>query len=191
MRQTGWRVNGPYKHGRKWRVVYTRGSGAARETEYDAFDTRAEADACIEGAVDVKQGFTIRKAVDAYLEAKRERGLAGTTIENYEHRLWRLLGLPSNCARPVRWVGGRGSELYAASVYGAGDTHINGLNVGRMWGAWCVKKRILKSNPFEDVEALRRRTGHRTGIVSHYHGVLAVVRRLRICNRVAARCGIW
>ncbi len=157
MRRSNWRVNGPYKHGNKWRVAFSRGSGRERETRYEVAATQAEAESIVAGARDESQGFTVRMAVDEFLEAKRPN-VEATTLENYEHRLWRLLGLPGNSTRPVRWTVGRAAELYRLSIGdGANDTHINGLNVGRMWGSWCVKKRILKVNPFADVEAVGRK----------------------------------
>lgn len=156
-RSDDWRVYGPYKHGAKFRLHFTRGSGEQREAYYETFATRRDAELVLQGARDEAQGFTVRMAVDAFLEKKRERELAPSTIENYEHRLWRLLAVKENGSRPLRWVVGRGQELYAASVYGAGDTHINGLNVGRMWGAFCVKQRMLKVNPFANVETIGRK----------------------------------
>jgi len=148
------RIYGPYEHGDTWRVHFVTGSGRrGRKTTYETFATRVAAEACITAARDEAQGVTVRHAVDAFLEVKRERGRESTTIENYEHRLWRLLGLPGNSARPIRFVAGRGEELYRASIgTAAGDTHINGLNVGKMWGRFCVKQKWLKLDPFADVE---------------------------------------
>lgn len=153
------RIYGPYKHGDVWRNHYvTRDARGKRKTEYSTHATRAAAEAELAGARDEAQGITVRMAVDAYLEKVRKRGREDSTIENYEHRLWRLLGLPGNANRPIRWVQNRGAELYEASIGdGANDTHINGLNVGRMFGAFCVKERMLKSNPFADVEAVGRK----------------------------------
>lgn len=153
------RAHGPYKHGNVWRVHFVSGSGRGnRATTYEKFATRAEAEACIAASRDEAQGVTVRQAVDRFLEHKRERGCVANTLENYEHRLWRLLGLPGNENRPIRFVAGRGGELYRASIgTGANDTHINGLNVGRMWGAWCVREKLLRANPFADVERVGRK----------------------------------
>ena len=157
-RSNHWRVNGPTKHGRKWRVTFSRGSGREREVAYESFDTQAEADACIANARDEAQGLTVKGAVDKLLEHKRAKGVAESTVEYYEHRLWMTLGLPANASRPVRWVTRRGAELYQASMAGhANDTHISGLVVAKMWGAWCVKQRILKVDPFAEVEPMGRR----------------------------------
>lgn len=155
--EDGVRIYGPYEHKRQWRVHIVTTSDGRRSTRYRSYPTREQAQAYIDTASEQAQGDTVRSAVDAFLEAKRKRGLADVTIESYEDRLARLLGLPKNANRPLRWVRDRGDELYQASVYGAGDTHINGLNVGRMWGAWCVKQKMLRANPFADVEAVGRK----------------------------------
>jgi len=152
------RPYGPYKHGDLFRVHCVRGRGKTRSTRYRTFATRAEADAYIATFTIEGKGVTLMQAVDKFLDWKRDaKGCVGHTIENYEHRLWRLLGLPENGNRSVRYVERRGNELYQASVYGAGDTHINGLNVGRMWGAYCVKQKLLRTNPFAEVEAQGKR----------------------------------
>jgi len=152
------RAYGPYKHGDLWRNHYvSRGPGGKRQTDYTTHKTRSAAELELAGARDEAQGTTVRQAVDAYLERVRRRGRADSTVENYEHRLWRLLGLPGNSERPIRWIAYRGEELYQASVFGAGDTHINGLNVGRMFGEFCIKARYLKANPFKDVEPVGRK----------------------------------
>ena len=107
----------------------------------------------------------MKGAVDAFLKWKAEaKGAVASTIANYSHRLRALLALPENDTRPIRWLVQRGADLYAASltkkagtVTRANDTHINGLAVGRMFGAYCVKQKMLKSNPFADVEPVGKR----------------------------------
>ena len=152
-----WRAYGPYEHGQKWRIAFVRGSGEARKTRYETFDTREQAERGISEARDEAQGITVKQAVEKFLAYKRSKALATATIDNYEFRLKRLLNLAKNGERPLRFVKNRGKELYLQSVRGAGDTHINGLNVGRMWGTWLVKNRLLKANPFEDVEQVGRK----------------------------------
>lgn len=150
------RVNGPYKHGRKWRIQFTRGSGDSRETSYETFATKAAAEAGIDAATDLAQGVTVRAAMEQYLAECRARGLAATTLSNYEDRLQCLLG--PVLSRPVRAVLARAAELYAATWPGrAADTHRHGLVVGRLWARWCVKRGLLRVNPFVDVEMVGRK----------------------------------
>jgi len=155
------RIYGPYQHGDQWRVHIVTRSGGKRKTRYQKFATEQLANDWLDGASDQAQGVTVREAVEKFLAWKRtDKGCAETTIENYTFRLHRLLDLDKNGERSLTWVRSRGAELYRASVYGAGDTHINGLNVGRMWGAFLVKTELAKASPFADVEPIvKRRRG--------------------------------
>jgi len=151
------RINGPYKHGRKWRVQFTTGSGRDRSTTYKVFDTRAAAEACVDGARDEAQGVTVKMAVDQWLTEKRAAGLADVTIAGYRARLTALLG-PA-LSRPLRYVRTRGAELYIGVLNGRRpDTHQHALVIGGMWGRWCVKRKLLKENPFADVDPIGRKT---------------------------------
>lgn len=151
------RINGPYKHGRKWRVQFTVGSGRARQTSYEVFDTRAAAEACIDGARDEAQGLTVRQAMEQFLTERRAAGLADVTVAGYRARLVALLG--TALRRPLRYVLTRGAELYAGVLAGRRpDTHQHALVIGNMWGRWCVRRKLLKENPFADVEPIGRKT---------------------------------
>lgn len=158
MRSTsGVRVNGPYKHGRKWRVQFSRGSGSSRTTHYEVFDTRAAAEACIDGARDEAQGTTVRSAVDQFLAEKRAAGRAESTVETYEDRLLALL--KPALSRPLRYIRTRGDELYRQVTVGrAPDTHQHALELGRLWAKWCVRRKLLRENPFVDVEPIGCKT---------------------------------
>lgn len=151
------RVYGPYPKGNIWRVHIVTTSEGRRRTNYRSFESLELAEEWINTASGEAPSETVRTVVDLFLEAKRKRDLSPFTIENYEFRLVRLLGLPRNANRPLRWLLERGADLYQASVFGAGDTHINGLNVGRMFGNWCVKQKMLRANPFANVEAIGRK----------------------------------
>lgn len=99
----------------------------------------------------------MRQAVEAFLAAKRAKGLAGSTLESYEDRLAIMLG--GVMPRSIRYVAGRGAELYAAAQVGRRpDTHRNALAMGRAWGRWCVKHRWLRADPFADVDPVGAKT---------------------------------
>lgn len=150
------RVNGPYKHGRKWRVQFARGSGRTRTSRYETFDTRAAAEACVDAARNEAQGLTVKLAIEQFLAEKRAAGRAASTVETYEDRLLALLG-PA-LSRPLRYVRTRGDELYRQVIVGrAADTHQHALELGRLWGKWCVKRKLLRENPFSDVEPIGRK----------------------------------
>lgn len=160
-RSSKWSVSAPVKHGRRWRIQFSRGSGREREVRYEAFDTRAAADAAFEGARDEATGTTVRQAVDMFLAEKRAAGLADATILAYGDRLKLLLGPVLN--RPLRVVLTKASELYAATFVRsngaprAADTHQHGLIVGRIWAKWCVRRKLLKANPFAEVDPVGRK----------------------------------
>lgn len=162
-RDNDWRAYGPYKHGDLWRVHYVRRKDdGKRETKYSTHAGRTAADLELAGARDETQGTTVMQAVDAFLDKKRDGGLVESTIDNYRFRLRMMLGLPANAERPIRFVVKRGVELYAAALVKvdkrrANDTQLNGLGVARMWGAYCVKEKLLKANPFADVERVGRK----------------------------------
>lgn len=154
MRRQGEHVHGPYEHYQRWRVHLVGADGKRR---YRSFATRAAADTYAEAARGETSGRTVKAAIEAYLEAMRAKGLAPATIESYEDRLQLLLGGAGS--RPLRWVAGRGAELYAAAQAGAApDTHRGALAVAGMWGRWLVKQRWLRADPFAGVEPAGRRT---------------------------------
>ncbi len=147
------RVNGPYKHGDRYRCHLIGDDGSTR---YRSFATRALADAYAESARNETQGRTVKMAVQAFLDWKRAQGRAPSSLLAYEDRLEALLGVIM--ARPLRAVLGRGGELYEAAQVGRGaDTHRNILGMGKTWAAWCIKRRWLRENPFADVEPVGRR----------------------------------
>src|SRR4051812_12860410 len=150
----GERVHGPYKHGARWRCILVGADGSRRRR---TFATRAAAETYAAAGRGAAQGTTVRQAIDGFVAARRARGLADSTLESYEDRLAIMLGAVAG--RSVRHVAGRGAELYAAAqVRRAPDTHQNALALAKTWGAWCVKQRWLRANPFADVEPVGRRT---------------------------------
>lgn len=150
------RVYGPYRHGDRWRVHFVTGSGGDRKTTYETFDSESDAQSCYDGAHDEAQGVTVIAAIEQYLDYKRAQGRAELTIVAYRQRLTLLLGPYLN--RPVRSIAKRGGALYAAALVGRKpDSHQNLLAAGRFWAAWCVSRKLLKANPFSDVEMIGQR----------------------------------
>jgi integrase len=101
---------------------------------------------------------SLRKAVAAFLDKMKVRGLRPASITSAEDRLELLLRVSSNGTRPLRWLRDRGLELYEqAQADHAPDTHRNALATGKAFGKFCVKQRWLRSSPFEEVEGVGRR----------------------------------
>lgn len=153
------RIYGPYKHRDQWRLHVVTGSGRGRTTTYRSYPTRDLAEAALAGARSQAQGTTVKNAVDALLEMKRANGLAASTVETDEYRLWHFFDLPKNANRPLRWLNTRGEELYAAArIDRSADTHQAELALAKQVGELCVKRRWLRHNPFASVEPVGRKT---------------------------------
>lgn len=163
-RKAATRVNGPYRHGRKWRVNirHPDGTQIAR-----GFDTEAEAKAAIEGAraeLDSRDlharaaalqaradearaiaeaagtgSLTVEDLLDKYLDHMRASGGKPGSVETTDYRIRALL-------RPViessvhAVTPTRAADLYTArAAECAGDTHRNALGqVKTMW-KWARK----------------------------------------------------
>ncbi len=152
------RIYGPYEHGDQFRLHVVTGSGGGRKTTYRSYPTRELADAALAGARSQAQGATVKHAVDALLAQMRTSGLAESTIETAEYRLWHFFDLPRNSERPLRWLNRRGDELYvAAQVKRSADTHQAELALAKQVGELCVKRRWLRENPFLRVEPVGRK----------------------------------
>jgi integrase len=152
------RIYGPYKHGDLYRLHVVTGSGRGRTTTYRSYPTWDLANAALGGARSQAQGSTVKAAVDEMLAQMRAQGLAETTVETNEYRLWHFFQLPQNANRPLRWLVNRGEELYvAAQVKRSADTHQAELGLAKQLGEMCVKKRWLRVNPFSIVEPFGRK----------------------------------
>lgn len=150
------RVNGPYKHGNRWRVVITRADGGQ---DAESFESEVEARKVADAARKQSAGRTIAHAIDAYEVAMRERNLAGVTITRARAHLDRLVGIAANGHRMLTWLTPRRcAELYD-KLRGdtAVDTHRNGLAAGRSLGRFCAKKGWLPADPFAVVEPIGKR----------------------------------
>jgi integrase len=160
------RIFGPYEHGDLWRLHYVRGSGKARRTTYESFASRAEADVAKEASDSIAQGITVSVAFKAFLDAKRAKGVAPSTLTAYEDMLNAIIG--HAMAKPVRYLVARGEELYTrcqtwppghrwAGEERAVDTHQNALRRARDFARFCIKRKWLRVNPFADVEPVGKR----------------------------------
>lgn len=158
MRTNEPRIYGPEQHGNRWRLRVVTGRGRGRKTTYRSYPTRDLAEAALDGARQQAQGTTVRQAVNALLDEMRSKGLAASTIETNEHRLWHFFGLPKNTDRPLRWLQTRGAELYAAAQVGhSADTHHAELALAKRLGKLALAKRWLRADPFARIEPVGRK----------------------------------
>lgn len=151
---------GPYKHGRKWRLVVVTGrSGRRRESYVRKFDTRQEAIDWLRGykLFLAAKGRTVSEAALAYLEHLKRKGNKDGSITTAKYRLAALL---DGTMALVDLTASRAQDLYDDMVdeeYAA-DTHRGSLVSARAFGRFCVSKTWLPENPFEDVQPVGRKS---------------------------------
>lgn len=156
------RFHGPYRHGKKWRVVAV-GEDGTRGVR--AFDDEDEAHRWIANATTATAKLaevrTLELAVEAYHAAQDRRVTEGelreSTVERERYHLRAMLKLKTHGRLDLR----RLDAKLAAKLYdersGAVDTHRNGLAVAKAFGEWCVARGWLKANPFTGIKGKGRR----------------------------------
>jgi len=118
------------------------------------------------GAREESQGITVSDAVDQYIAAKVIKGNEASTIDLTRDALTALLG--KYLQRAIHSLQGRGEAIYAAAqVYPKGhtcagkpraaDTHRVWLSRAKMFGRWLVKHKMLRENPFANVDPAGKR----------------------------------
>lgn len=167
MRQEGEvSVHGPYKHGRRFRVVVRRG-GASRPR---SFATSEEAEKFKVEVLRQAATRTVTDAIESYVDHLRAIGLKDASWPTTRHRLRALLGVG-----PTRDGGALTAltEARAKGLYGdlrerptrrgkppAPDTLRNTLVEAGTFARWCMERGWLKRDPFDGIkEKARRRRG--------------------------------
>lgn len=156
-RAAGDRIYGPYKHGRKWRVVTKSGRVQAAQS----FETEAEARRVAKELREALQVRTVEQAVAAYLEYLRvDKARPDVTINTLRNSVDRIIR-PAH-THALRNLGpARAAELYrqvATSGEYRPDTHQNSLRDCRSAWKWMVKRGWIDRNPWADVEPMGQRT---------------------------------
>lgn len=160
MRERRERVHGPYKQGRRWRVIIV-GAGGEDQRELLTFATEEEARQAVTLAQNKTASRTVSAAVAAYTEAQAKRvdegELRASTVERDGYHLRSILKLRERGGIDLRQL----TPAYAVRLYdervGAVDTHRNGLAVVKAFGAWCVMRGWLRANPFSGIKGRGRR----------------------------------
>lgn len=162
-RARGVRIYGPYRRGGRWRVhiVDEADDRGRRQTKYRYFASEAVAEAWIDAARDQAQGRTVSQAMEAWLAHREAQGIMAQTVRTYRIALLSMLG--GALGKPMRYLSGRGEELYRRAQRDANgrpyaaSTHQFALGRSREMGRWLVKERWLRANPWDAVEAVGRR----------------------------------
>src|SRR5262245_48449101 len=149
MRTEGERIYGPYEQSGRFRVVIVRGDGTQRSRK---FKTRAAADSFIDEAKgQTVSGSTMSETVDAYIKSLIDGGQRFGSYTRAEYHLKKILQLKTSGQRPVTWARTRGQQLYDEAKGKSVDTHRNALAAAKSWGRFCVKRGLLRVDPFEHV----------------------------------------
>jgi integrase len=156
------KFHGPYRRGSKWRVVAVREDGARGVRSFDDEDAAKKWIANNARAyAKLAEVRTIAAAVEAYLAAQEHRMSEGelreSTVTREGYHLRTTLKLVEHGQLDLRKL----DAQLAAQLYdgrrGAVDTHRNGLSVAKAFGAWCVTRGWLRTNPFAGVKGKGRR----------------------------------
>lgn len=166
-RQRTERVLGPYydpKRTQPWRVIAigtdTANGDAKRPTPVRrvvGFATEKEATEWIAATRDEAAGRTVSDALTAYMEHKRST-IAASSATTLEYRLRGILRADER-DRLLRTLTPKdGGALYTKRVTETkADTHRSELAAALAFGAWCIKQRWIRVNPFAEVEATGKR----------------------------------
>lgn len=153
-------ICGPYRHRAQWRLLIVTGrSGGKRQGYYHKTPTR---EAALTWAREFKRqiaagGRTIQDAVDAYLAHLHRKGNKPGSITTAHYRLKALLDMSMalidlNATRAQQMY----DDLVDEGV--ATDTHRGCLVSGRAFGKFCMTKGWLRSNPFQGVLPVGRKS---------------------------------
>ncbi len=159
------RANGPYKHGKRWRVGIYQGDGPPRyrywpECEY------AKARAYVDSFRDATNHQTIGQAVEMYLAelatvggTRKRAPLRPSSLASTGFRLRAFFALPAN-DRPLAVV----TEAYCRTLYGARvkavkpSTHRGELIAAGMFLEWCRTRKYVSVNGAIGVRAQGERS---------------------------------
>ncbi len=143
------KVLGPYRNGKKWRLLFYDPARAAKV--FDDYETAIRVrDKLLAEPAD-RGSHTIGEAVDGFLAHKRKRGCVERSIRTVSDKLSYLPREESlGSITPAR-----AESLYTAHTEEvAVATHHASLRFTKALFKWCVKQKYIASNPFEDVQSI-------------------------------------
>jgi integrase len=147
-------VTGPERHRNKWRVrIHQRENDGIRSTRIRSFSTEKEADEFIRAfrVVCKTAGKSIGEAVNEYMQYCKDKGNKTRTMETARWRLTNILDLE---APLVELRAAKAQRLYDA-VCESGlsvDSQRTSLIQAKAFGGWCVRAKMMTSNPFDGIE---------------------------------------
>lgn len=153
-------ICGPYKHRSKYRVlIYTPRGDGGRDRRIRSFGSRQEAETWSKGYELVRQaaGKTIGDAVADYIAWLTKKGNKPGSIKTARYRLDAILDTSKAL---IDLTPRRAQDFYDDLVEeeGAVDTQHGCLIAAKAFGGFLVKTKLLRANPFAEVEAVGRKS---------------------------------
>lgn len=154
MRERHETINGPYRRGRRWRVVETSATGAHATC---SFASEADAIEYIASFTDASQGRTVSAVLDVYL-AHRKTDLGPRSLVTLGHRLKAILQVVARDRLLSQFTPAVAAELYRSrSATVKPDTHRGELAAASAMLEWCRTQGWLAVNPFANVHPTGRK----------------------------------
>lgn len=184
------RVNGPYQHRRKWRLVVVDSDGTR---DVRSFDNRKDAEEAAEAFQRLYCGRAITTIEEALAEYERsQRGRKKPqSITTTMYRLSAFFAGKGalRCDR----VSGMDARYAELTETWAVATHRTALSEARAFGAWLVERRYCQTSPMDGVKAVGRiRHGKAQLRIDESRRWLAAALELapKYTGAVAAMCGL-
>lgn len=182
------RVNGPYRHGRRYRVLLY---DAAGRTIVESFETKAEAQEFAEAAkMTAPTGgeFTVGDCRDEYemylreVKGNKESSVTSTLIRLKE--FFPRLEILAHNLKSEQVQGYYDARVKKVAV----DTHRNELAEVKTFFNWCVMKGYMEKNPASGIVGVgRRRKGKRQFRIDEARKFMdAVLPRVMTCDAALA-----
>lgn len=151
------RVNGPYKHYDRFRIVIVGSDGSQVAESYGSREAAEKAKA---EYLKRWEQRTVSQAIEDYIAHMRERGLRDGTVQTAGYRLRALHRVGEGCDRLLaNFTPSAARELYSQRTAEVKpDTHHGELSISQQAGEWWLKQGWVRRNPWAGIEPVGRRT---------------------------------
>lgn len=152
------RVHGPYVHGRKFRIWVIGHDGSRSYQDCKTADEATRTILELEKALGIGEGVSAATALEEYEAYLKSKGNKESSIKV---TMWRLRGMLGDWEiRPLKVLTAEtAGKLYQGlTKKQKADSHRNTLAEAKTWGRWLVKVKHVRSNPFEGIEPVGRRS---------------------------------
>ncbi len=158
-RKRGVRIQGPYKHGDRWRVYVVDLGGKKTVESYESEEKAKQVIRSFRRQLREQETPTLDEALTMYADyMKDDKGNKATSIKTTTSRLRSFFGDleilvgeidASECVRLYETFAARKTRMKSKMAV---DTHRNALAQAKTFLSWCVKKSWLSKNPMAGVE---------------------------------------